>query len=340
MDEPHRYRDKIENTSPGSKMVANQKLTSNYLYLRVVGSGSFSTVYQAINKRTSEIVAIKKLKYEPESKELSILRCLNHPNIITLKEFYISKSSSTRQKYLNLVTDYISTTLDKVIKHYSSQDRSVPNVLIKFYSYQILSALRYLHSKGICHRDIKPSNILIDPKTHILKLADFGLAKAIEGSENSVSYVCSRFYRAPELIFGSKSYGLPIDMWSFGCILSELFLGQPIFPGESSVDQLVEIVRVLGTPSRDQIKELNEKYSEFRFPDLKAYPFSKIFDGRIEREALDLISNLLVYSPSLRLTATRALKHAFFVTIHNKSSKLPNGEQLPEFEEEKIMFDF
>jgi glycogen synthase kinase 3 beta len=315
-----------------------KKVLNGFLFLRTIGAGAFSRVYQAINKRTSEQVAIKKVPFEQSSRELNILQSLNHPNIITLKEFYVSKSSSTKKKFLNLVTDLMPTNLEKVIKHFNSQEQAVPAVLIKFYSFQLLSALRYLHNKGICHRDIKPANVLIDTRTHILKLADFGSAKFLDGSP-SVSYICSRNYRAPELIFGSRSYSFPVDLWSFGCVLSELFLGQAIFPGESAVDQAVEVMRVLGTPTREQIRELNEDYSEFRFPELKIYPFSKVFDGRIEREALDLIGNLLKYLPRERINANRALKHPFFNRIHDRSLKLPNGEALPEFEEDKIMFE-
>jgi glycogen synthase kinase 3 beta len=100
---------------------------------------------------------------------------------------------------------------------------------------------------GVCHRDIKPQNILVNPHTHQLKLCDFGSAKVLVQGEPNISYICSRYYRAPELIFGATEYTTAIDVWSAGCVLAELLLGQPVFPGDSGVDQLVEIIKVTAT---------------------------------------------------------------------------------------------
>ena len=102
-----------------------------------------------------------------------------------------------------------------------------------------------LFLQGICHRDIKPQNLLLDPESGILKLCDFGSAKHLVRGEPNVSYICSRYYRAPELIFGATDYTTNIDVWSAGCVFAELMLGQPIFPGDSGVDQLVEIIKVI-----------------------------------------------------------------------------------------------
>jgi serine/threonine protein kinase len=155
----------------------------------------------------------------------------------------------------------------------------------------------------VCHRDIKPQNLLVNPHTHQLKLCDFGSAKVLVKGEPNISYICSRYYRAPELIFGATEYTTAIDVWSAGCVLAELLLGQPIFPGDSGVDQLVEIIKVLGTPTREEIKCMNPNYTEFKFPQIKAHPWHKIFHKRMPAEAVDLVSRLLQYSPSLRSTA-------------------------------------
>jgi serine/threonine protein kinase len=116
----------------------------------------------------------------------------------------------------------------------------------------MLRGLAYLHSLGICHRDIKPSNLLVTDD-HKLKICDFGSAKRLIKGQNNVSYICSRYYRAPELIFGCTEYSHAVDVWAAGCVIAELLIGQALFPGESGVDQLVEIIKVLGTPNRDQI---------------------------------------------------------------------------------------
>lgn len=127
----------------------------------------------------------------------------------------------------------------------------VPPILVKLYAFQLMRSIAYIHAMGICHRDIKPQNILVDPESHVLKLCDFGSAKQLVKGEPNVSYICSRYYRAPELIFGNSEYDCVIDVWSVGCVIAELMLGQPIFPGESGVDQLVEIIKILGTPSKE-----------------------------------------------------------------------------------------
>ncbi|CAI9781721.1 unnamed protein product [Fraxinus pennsylvanica] len=121
--------------------------------------------------------------------------------------------------------------------------------------------------------------------------------------EPNISYIYSRYYKVPELIFGATEYTTAIDIWSIGCVLAELILGQPLFPGESGVDQLVEIIKVLGTPTREEIKCMNPNYTEFKFPQIKAHPWHKIFHKCMPPEAIDLVSRLLQYSPNLRCTA-------------------------------------
>jgi glycogen synthase kinase 3 beta len=168
--------------------------------------------------------------------------------------------------YLNVVMDYIPDTAYRVMKQYLKMKQMVPNLLVKIYSYQLLRSIAYIHAKGICQRDNKPQNILVDTSSHILKLCDFGSAKQLVKGEPNVSYICSRYYRAPELIFGNSNYDTYIDVWSVGCVIAELMLGQPIFPGESGVDQLVEIIKILGTPSKEEILAMNPDYNEYRFP--------------------------------------------------------------------------
>ena len=152
--------------------------------------------------------------------------------------------------FVNLAMDYMPETLKSVQAHYKANNELVPIFLTKLYTFQMLRGLAYLHGKGICHWDIKPANLLIDPAKQHLKYADFGTAKFLVVGEDNVSYVCQWFYRAPELVFGSTQYTYSIDIWSVGCILAELLNGEPLFTGETGLDQLVEIFKVLGTPSK------------------------------------------------------------------------------------------
>jgi glycogen synthase kinase 3 beta len=148
-----------------------------------------------------------------------------------------------RSEYLNIVMDFYEGDMYNFIKN----KEKLSTMDIKIISYQIFRGLLYIHSLNICHRDIKPHNLIMHEGRVVI--CDFGSAKILDGGSN-LSYICSRCYRAPELIFGSVNYGVHIDMWSAGCVLLEMIEGKPIFVGGSSVDQLIEIMKVLGTPSR------------------------------------------------------------------------------------------
>lgn len=152
-----------------------------------------------------------------------------------------------------------------------------------------------------CCSDIKPHNLLVDPVRHVLKLCDFGSAKAFVKGEPNVAYICSRFYRAPELVFGATDYTTAIDVWSSGCVFAELLIGSPIFPGSSGVDQLVEIIKVLGTPTKDELRYMNPSYQEFKYPVIAARPWTSIFRPSTAPDAIDLVSKMLLYIPEKRL---------------------------------------
>ncbi|XP_030529369.1 shaggy-related protein kinase alpha-like [Rhodamnia argentea] len=307
------------------------KQTISYMAERAVGQGSFGVVFQAKCLETGETVAIKKVLQDKryKNRELQTMRLLDHPNVVFLKHCFFSTSEKD-ELYLNLVLEYVPETVHRVIKHYNKLNQRMPLIYVKLYAYQIFRALSYIHrSIGVCHRDIKPQNLLVNPHTHQLKLCDFGSAKVLVKGEPNISYICSRYYRAPELIFGATEYTAAIDIWSAGCVLAELLLGQPLFPGESGVDQLVEIIKVLGTPTREEIKCMNPNYTEFKFPQIKAHPWHKIFHTRMPPEAVDLVSRLLQYSPNLRCTALDALIHPFFDELCDPNARLPNGRSLP-----------
>ncbi|KAK4797245.1 hypothetical protein SAY86_029571 [Trapa natans] len=312
------------------------KQTITYLAERIVGNGSFGVVFQAKCLETGEAVAIKKVLQDKryKNRELQIMRVLDHPNIVQLKHCFFSTTAKD-ELFLNLVLEYVTETVYKVSRQYVKMNHYMPMIYVQLYTYQICRALNYLHNVlGICHRDIKPQNLLVNPHTHQLKVCDFGSAKKLVPGEPNISYICSRYYRAPELIFGASEYTTAIDMWSVGCILAELFLGHPMFPGESGVDQIVEIIKILGTPTREEIKCMNPNYTEFKFPHIKAHPWHKVFHKRMPPEAVDLVSRLLQYSPNLRCTALEACAHPFFDDLRNPEVFLSNGLALPP------LFDF
>ncbi|KAK3038083.1 hypothetical protein RJ639_031637 [Escallonia herrerae] len=307
------------------------KQTMSYMAERVVGTGSFGVVFQAKCLETGESVAIKKVLQDKryKNRELHIMRLLEHPNVVQLKHCFFSTTEKD-ELYLNLVLEYVPETVYRFSRHYTRINQHVPVIYVQLYTYQICRALNYIHSViGVCHRDIKPQNLLVNSQTHQLKLCDFGSAKMLMPGEPNISYICSRYYRAPELIFGATEYTTAIDMWSVGCVLAELLLGRPLFPGESGVDQLVEIIKILGTPTREEIKCMNPNYTEFKFPQIKAHPWHKLFNKRMPTEAVDLVSRLLQYSPSLRFTPLEACAHPFFDDLRDPNASLPNGRPLP-----------
>eukprot|EP00439_Symbiodinium_sp_Y106_P081759 s367_g20.t2 len=240
------------------------KKSYTYNAERVLGSGSFGVVYQAVVVETGESVAIKKVFQDKryKNRELQIMKELRHPNVVELKHAFYTSGEKPGETYLNVVMEYCSDTVYRVMKHYTKMKQPVPHIFVQLYSYQMARACAYIHAVGICHRDIKPQNLLVDGHTHALKVCDFGSAKPLVKGEPNVAYICSRYYRAPELIFGATDYGFVIDIWSMACVSAELILGHPIFPGESGVDQLVEIIKVLGTPTREELMAMNPNYTE------------------------------------------------------------------------------
>ncbi|KAI7898415.1 kinase-like domain-containing protein [Cokeromyces recurvatus] len=315
---------------------SGQDIHLQYSHQKVIGNGSFGVVYQVKLDQSGDDAAIKKVLQDKryKNRELEIMKVMNHPNICSIKAYFYTQGDNKKddQIYLNLVMEYIPETVYRVSRHYNKIKQSVPLLIIKLYMYQLFRSLAYSHMLGICHRDIKPQNLLVHPITGLLKLCDFGSAKLLVEGAINVSYICSRYYRAPELIFGASRYTTSIDIWSSGCVMAELLLGQPLFPGESGIDQLVEIIKVLGTPTKEEILTMNpEYYMEHKFPIIKPHPLSKVFfRSRAPPEALDLLSHILQYDPKLRPTASEALVHPFFDELRNPETKLTTGRELPE----------
>jgi len=314
--------------------------TINYDAQRMIGHGSFGAVFLAKVVETDEMVAIKKVLQDKrfKNRELQIMRQLvkqPHPYVVALKHHFVSKGSKSDDVYLNLVLEYVPETIYSISKYFNRRKESIPILSVKLYMYQLARSLAHIHGMGICHRDIKPHNLLVDPVRQVLKLCDFGSAKAFIKGEPNVAYICSRFYRAPELIFGSTDYSTAIDVWSQGCVFAELLIGSPIFPGSSGVDQLVEIIKVLGTPTKDELKSMNPNYQEFKFPQIRAYPWGSIFKPSAPPEAIELIGKLLAYVPDKRLKAIEACEHTFFDELRQPGTTMPDGSPL-----QKELFEF
>ncbi|CAE6460466.1 unnamed protein product [Rhizoctonia solani] len=319
--------------------VTGDQVEIKYTNCKVIGNGSFGVVFQARQLGVAkhlEDIAIKKVLQDKrfKNRELQIMRLVKHPNVVDLRAFFYSSGDKKDEVYLNLVLEYVPETVYRTSRHYVKLKQPIPNLQIKLYMYQLLRSLAYIHSVGICHRDIKPQNLLLNPSTGVLKLCDFGSAKILVPGEPNVSYICSRYYRAPELIFGATNYSTNIDVWSTGCVMAELMLGQPLFPGESGIDQLVEIIKVLGTPTREQIKTMNPNYMEHKFPQIKPHPFSKastncVFRPRTSPEMLDLVARLLEYTPTSRLSAIEAMCHPLFHELRQEGTSMPSGREMP-----------
>eukprot|EP00744_Colponema_vietnamica_P008474 GILI01012084.1.p1 GENE.GILI01012084.1~~GILI01012084.1.p1 ORF type:complete len:386 (+),score=57.97 GILI01012084.1:75-1232(+) len=326
-------------TSPSKASASNNvpassvSATISYSAERVIGHGSFGVVFLAKVVETGELVAIKKILQDKRfrNRELQVMRSVHHPNLVDLKHCFYSNGERPEQLYLNLVMDFLPDTVFRFSRMFTRQREYMPLLYVKLFSYQLCRAAAYLHNPklNVCHRDIKPQNLLIDPHTGLLKLCDFGSAKQLLNGEENVSYICSRYYRAPELLFGCKQYTTAVDLWAIGCVVAEMLLGQPLFPGETTVDQMVEIIKVMGTPTVADIENMNKDYTEFKFPQIQALPWNRVFRPGCPTEAIDFVSQLLQYNPSRRMPALNAMGHSFFDELRVPGTILPNGKPLP-----------
>ncbi|KAH1222600.1 putative serine/threonine-protein kinase [Glycine max] len=280
-----------------------------------IGQGTYSTVYKARDLTDQKIVALKRVRFDncdAESvkfmaREILVLRRLDHPNVIKLEGLITSQTSRS----LYLVFEYMEHDLTGLA---SSPSINFSEPQVKCYMQQLLSGLDHCHSRGVLHRDIKGSNLLID-NNGILKIADFGLANFIDPHHKVplTSRVVTLWYRPPELLLGASNYGVAVDLWSTGCILGELYCGRPILPGKTEVEQLHRIFKLCGSPSEDYWRKLRTPHSTvFRPPHHYRQCVAETFK-ECPSAATRLIETLLSLDPTLRGTATTALKSEIFV---------------------------
>ena len=242
-----------------------------------MAKGTFAKVYMSTIAESGNVVAVKKQAQNKKYKnrELAIMKELeNHPNVIKLQHAFFTMSEKSKDSdsedegasVLNIVMDFIPMTIGRVVESFKKLKQPLHPILVKLYSYQLLRGLAFIHSEGVLHRDIKPANLLIDPTCHVLKICDFGSAKRWHADEESIPYICSRYYRAPELIFGAKQYDYKIDVWSAGCVIAEMLGGSTLFKGTDGFQQLLEIVKKLGTPTEHEVAVMNPDYAQKPLP--------------------------------------------------------------------------
>ena len=207
---------------------------------KMIGRGTFAVVYQSYVRETRETLAIKEVVVDRthKNRELEILLELHHPNIIKLKYSFLREETHGRKKkveILCLAMEMFPETVYALVRrwHEKFNESVVDSKQVKLFTFQMFSALNYLHARGIAHRDIKPTNLLVNAQKGLLKICDFGAAKHLLPNDLSVAYICSRYYRAPELILGCTSYTTSVDIWAAACVITEFYSGVPLFKGKS-----------------------------------------------------------------------------------------------------------
>lgn len=288
-----------------------------------LGKGAYGIVWKAVDRRSGHTVALKKCfdafrnatDAQRTFREIMYLQELGgHDNIIRLLNIVRAEND----KDIYLVFDYMETDLHHVIRANILED-----IHKQYVVYQLLKSLHYMHTAELLHRDIKPSNLLLNSDCHV-KLCDFGLCRSLAESaatSNPVltDYVATRWYRAPEILLGSTRYNKGVDMWSLGCILGEMLIGKPIFPGVSTMNQLDRILEVTGRPSAEDTASVRSPFASTMLDSLPASrpkALSEMFPTA-SAEALDLLRVCLQFNPNKRITAQEALRHPYVSQFHN-----------------------
>ncbi|KAF2140663.1 uncharacterized protein K452DRAFT_49694 [Aplosporella prunicola CBS 121167] len=321
------------------QIVLGDHLAYRYEVVDVLGKGSFGQVVRCVDHKTGKLVAIKIIRnkkrfHQQALVEVNILQKLRdwdpenkHSMINFTQHFYF-------RGHLCISTELLGMNLYEFIKAHEFKGFSLK--LIRRFAKQILSSLCLLKTKRVIHCDLKPENILLaHPLQSEIKVIDFG-SSCFE-NEKVYTYIQSRFYRSPEVILG-MSYGLPIDMWSFGCILAELLTGSPIFPGENEQEQLACIMEIFGPPEKHLIEKSSRKklfFDSLGKPRVtvsskgrRRRPSSKTLEQALkcnDDAFLDFITRCLRWDPDRRLKPEDAMYHEFITGV--KRPRVPMGRQ-------------
>uniref|UniRef100_A0A9J8A7I7 cyclin-dependent kinase n=1 Tax=Cyprinus carpio carpio TaxID=630221 RepID=A0A9J8A7I7_CYPCA len=283
--------------------------------LNRIEEGTYGVVYRAKDKKTDEIVALKRLKMEKEKegfpitslREINTILKAQHPNIVTVREIVVGSNMDK----IYIVMNYVEHDLKSLME--TMKQPFLPGE-VKTLMIQLLRGVRHLHDNWILHRDLKTSNLLLSHKG-ILKIGDFGLAREYGSPLKPYTpVVVTLWYRSPDLLLGAKEYSTAVDMWSVGCIFGELLTQKPLFPGKSEIDQINKVFKDLGSPS----EKIWPGYSEL--PAVKKmtfteYPYNNLrkrFGALLSDQGFDLMNKFLTYCPAKRISADEALKHEYF----------------------------
>jgi len=295
---------------------------SSFQQLEKLGEGTYATVFKARNRQTGELVALKEIHLDSEEgtpstaiREISLMKELKHENILSLYDVIHTENK------LMLVFEF----MDKDLKRYMDtrgDNSRLDYVTIKLFMHQLLRGIAFCHENRILHRDLKPQNLLINKKGQ-LKLADFGLARAFGIPVNTFSNeVVTLWYRAPDVLLGSRTYNTSIDIWSAGCIMAEMYTGRPLFPGTTNEDQINKIFRLMGTPTEhfwpgiSQFPEYKPNFNVYAAQDLR------LILPQIDQLGLDLLSRMLQLRPDMRINAVDAMRHPWFNDIPQLQSQM------------------
>jgi len=285
-----------------------------YQKIEKVGEGTYGVVYKAKDIGSGQIVALKKIRLEAEDegvpstaiREISLLKELKDDNIVRLLDIVHADQK------LYLVFEFLDVDLKRYIETANQNRTPISLQIVKKFTHQLNSGLLYCHSHRILHRDLKPQNLLIDKRGN-LKLADFGLARAFGIPMRTYTHeVVTLWYRAPEVLLGSRHYSTAIDMWSVGCILAEMAMqGAPLFPGDSEIDQIFKIFRIMGTPNEEVWPSVSS-LPDYKptFPQWSRQDIARIV-STLDEAGIDMLKRTLTYDSAKRISAKRALSHPY-----------------------------
>ncbi|XP_034502959.1 cyclin-dependent kinase 20 isoform X2 [Ailuropoda melanoleuca] len=278
-----------------------------YCILGRIGEGAHGIVFKAKHVETGEIVALKKVALRrledgiPNQalREIKALQEIeDNQHVVQLKAVFPHGAGFV------LAFEFMLSDLAEVVRH---AQRPLAQAQVKSYLQMLLRGVAFCHANNIVHRDLKPANLLISASGQ-LKIADFGLARVFspDGSRLYTHQVATRWYRAPELLYGARQYDQGVDLWAVGCILGELLNGSPLFPGENDIEQLCCVLRILGTPSPQVWPEITElpDYNKISFKEQAPVPLEEVLPDA-SPQALDLLGQFLLYPPRQRISASQ-----------------------------------